>query len=297
MLRRTNMRLPDLIDLRCFLAAAETLNFSKASRLVGLSPAAFGQRIANLEMELAAPLFSRSTRHVALTERGAALIAPAEVALQKANACFDADQIAPLELTIGTRHELGMDWLLPLLPELEASRANLKINLFFGSGPGLLRALRNRDCDAVVTSTSPLPGDVDAMMLAEEPYALVASPQLKRPHRATALGQETLIDIDASLPLARYLFSQVSDGLRFVDHRYMGTIAAVRALVCDGYGVAVLPTYFVRDAIKDGSLVRWFPKLALGSDAFRLAFRSDSSHRDALARLTDVLRQQSGLLR
>ena len=38
------MPLPSMDNLRCFVAAAETLNFRAAARAVALTPAALGQR-------------------------------------------------------------------------------------------------------------------------------------------------------------------------------------------------------------------------------------------------------------
>src|SRR5262249_19617124 len=64
------MQLPDLDSLRCFAEAARLLSFSAAARAVGLTPAALGGRIARLETDVGAPLFLRTTRHVALTQAG-----------------------------------------------------------------------------------------------------------------------------------------------------------------------------------------------------------------------------------
>jgi DNA-binding transcriptional LysR family regulator len=53
--------LPSLDSLQCFERAARLLNFRKAARAVGLTPAAFGQRIQKLEDQLGAKLFARTT--------------------------------------------------------------------------------------------------------------------------------------------------------------------------------------------------------------------------------------------
>ena len=52
--------------------------FRAASRTVGLSPAALGQRIRQLEEQVGAPLFVRSTRKVELTGAGMNLLPSAE---------------------------------------------------------------------------------------------------------------------------------------------------------------------------------------------------------------------------
>ncbi len=44
--------LPSIDSLRCFEAAARTLQFRSAARAVALTPTAFGQRIQKLEEPL-----------------------------------------------------------------------------------------------------------------------------------------------------------------------------------------------------------------------------------------------------
>ncbi|MEL6680982.1 MAG: LysR substrate-binding domain-containing protein [Pseudomonadota bacterium] len=58
---------------RVFDAAARHMNFSAAGRELSISQAAVSRRIAQLEDRLAAPLFIRAGRHVALTAEGARL--------------------------------------------------------------------------------------------------------------------------------------------------------------------------------------------------------------------------------
>lgn len=68
-------------QLRAFVAAAEALSFSGAARALGVSPSALSQTIRALEARLGVRLFNRTTRSVALTEAGAALLRRAGPAL------------------------------------------------------------------------------------------------------------------------------------------------------------------------------------------------------------------------
>src|SRR5258706_15694234 len=90
--------------LRCFVSAAKLLNFRAAARSVALTPAAFGQRIKQLEELLGVALFRRTTRSVHLTEAGLALLPVAEQTITSAQACVRAARgetaIAPLEIVI-----------------------------------------------------------------------------------------------------------------------------------------------------------------------------------------------------
>ena len=79
----------DLESLRCFEAAAVRLSFRAAANQVGLSPAAFSERIRRLEDELGVSLFARTTRRVKLTPAGERLLPQARKALTETQRCSD----------------------------------------------------------------------------------------------------------------------------------------------------------------------------------------------------------------
>lgn len=62
-------------QLRIFAQVARYGNFSRAARMLGVSPAYISKNIKALEVELDVLLFHRSTRHVALTEQGEQIFA------------------------------------------------------------------------------------------------------------------------------------------------------------------------------------------------------------------------------
>ncbi|MDO9148046.1 MAG: LysR family transcriptional regulator [Hydrogenophaga sp.] len=59
-----------LSNLKAFVAAAETGSFSAAARQAGLVPSVISKRIEQLEWRIRAPLFTRSTRKLTLTDVG-----------------------------------------------------------------------------------------------------------------------------------------------------------------------------------------------------------------------------------
>lgn len=69
--------LVDLRELRYFLAVAEELNFTRAAARLHLAQQALSVAIRELEQTLGVRLFTRSTRHVALTAAGEELVPPA----------------------------------------------------------------------------------------------------------------------------------------------------------------------------------------------------------------------------
>jgi DNA-binding transcriptional LysR family regulator len=73
-----------------FLAVAEARGFRAAARQLGVTPSAVSQAIRSLEDRVGAPLFSRTTRSVGLTEAGERLLAHARPAVDMMTAGLDA---------------------------------------------------------------------------------------------------------------------------------------------------------------------------------------------------------------
>src|ERR1043166_7365024 len=74
----------ELRHLRYFVAVAEELNFTRASRRLRVAQPALSRQIKQLEEELGAPLLTRNHREVRLTEAGAAFYTKAAALLEHA---------------------------------------------------------------------------------------------------------------------------------------------------------------------------------------------------------------------
>jgi DNA-binding transcriptional LysR family regulator len=292
--------LPPLDSLRCFVEAARLLNFRAAARVVALTPAALGQRIKQLEDIVGRPLFTRTSRKVVLTEAGLAFVPYAREALDAAERCLQAGRgelgPAPQELVIGTRHELGMSWVLPLLPKLRQANPGVTFHMYFGSGADLLVRVRALDVHCAIGSMRVGDPLIASVPLHAERYVLVASPKLlrERPVRTAAdLRAHTLFDVNLTMPLFSYL-REAPGGAQFVPGNTiaMGTIAAVRQLVLWGDGLGVLPEYLVTPDLKAKKLVRVLPKQPLQQDWFRLYFRDDDPRRALFESIANTLRSE-----
>lgn len=287
-----------LDTLRCFVAAARALNFRRASRSVALGPTAFSQRIKTLEEQLGHQLFSRTTRSVTLTSAGLALLPAAEHCLEAVAQCERIGDgtiaHAPTSLTIGTRQELGMSWLLPQRKSLLRERPWLEIHLHFSSGPDLLLRVRTLEIDCAITSTPFSDAKLDAFTLHREDYVFVgAASLLKRlPLRGPVDAEKhVLLDAAPDLPLYRYFRDAGGGGLglHFARTVFLGSTAAIRYAVLDQAGVGVLPEYFVRRDIASGRLRRVFPKVTPLTDSFRLVFRATDPRRSIFESLAQDL--------
>lgn len=292
--------LPDLESLHCFEVAARHANFRRAAREVHLSPAAFGDRIRRLEDQLGTPLFDRTTRKVELTIAGERVLAQARRTLEEAARCFDVarDPTAPrtIEMTVGTRFELGLSWIAPALSELARARPERRIHLYFGDSVDLFERTRVGAIDAMVTSARLTQAGFDYAPLHEERYVFVGAAKklAKEPiKRAADARTHALIDTAPDLPLFRYFLDAASPKAiwSFGSISYLGTIAAVRLRVVEGAGVAVLPRYFVEGDLEAGRLVEVMPSVEPNRDFFRLFWRAEHPDAEQLHALADELRR------
>lgn len=293
-----NTELLDLESLRCFQAALEQSSFRAAAARVHLSPAAFGERIARLEGQLGVQLFRRTTRRLEVTPAGERLRPLVAQALVAERAIWEAPldgAETPYSLTLGTRYELGLSWLVPRLSDLSAERPERTLHLAFGDTQALMTRLEARNIDALVSSARISTSGLAYAPLHDERYVFVGAPSaLERSPlvRADDALAHTLIDARPDLPLFRYFLDVVppEPSWAFARHEYMGTIAAVRARVLSGYGVSVLPKYFVESDIDRGELLVVGPEVELARDVFRLIWRAEHPREAQLRQLGETLR-------
>ncbi len=265
---------------------------------MSLTPAAFGQRIKQLEAHLGAELFHRTTRTVRLTEAGVTLFPVAMRCLDAAGECARVVRgeggKAPIEVVLGTRHELGLSWIVPQLDSLAAAHPWLSLHLYFGSGSDLVLRVRTLEIDCAVTSSRVVDDKLDSIRLHRENYVFVAAAGLLRRlpfTRVEHASSHVLLDSDASTPLFRYWKEAPGGGdrLRFARVARLGTIEAIRRRVKAEAGVAVLPEYLVREELRTRELAELFPSVQPNHDYFRLLFRADDPRRAAYEALATAL--------
>ncbi len=106
-------------QLECFLAVAETLNFSKAASMVNISQPAVSHQISSLEAELGVRLFLRTNKSVQLTKEGLSFIGDAETIFRTAmNSIHRLSTNASEKkqaLAVGVHNQFELDTLVPIL--------------------------------------------------------------------------------------------------------------------------------------------------------------------------------------
>jgi DNA-binding transcriptional LysR family regulator len=291
------VNLPSVDSLRCFCAAAKFLNFRAASRAVALTPAAFGQRIKQLEDQLGAQLFVRTTRSVRLSTAGLSLLPVAQRAISSMEDCTRAvsatGSLPPMELVVGTRHELGLSWILPQIDRLKELHPSVELHLYFGSGADIVNRVRMMQLDCAITSTRLGDPKLDGLRIHREEYVFVGTPALldrvplTKPEDA---AKHNLVEIDDNLSLFGYWRdSPKGVPLTFAKLTRFGTIEAIRQRLLAGAGVGVLPKYLVQGDLDAKRLRVVMPKVVPQHDYFRLVIRADDARRSVFEGLAQSL--------
>ena len=123
----------ELRHLRYFVAVAEELSFTRAARRLRISQPPLSQQIQDLETEIGAPLFDRSSRRVELTAVGASFLEHAKAILaQSKDALEDARAIASGRagmIRLGTTGSVLLGPLARLISEFTRAHPGILIRL------------------------------------------------------------------------------------------------------------------------------------------------------------------------
>lgn len=125
--------LPPFGTLLAFDAAARHSSFTRAAHDLNVSQPAISRRVAELEDDLGAKLFDRSTKPIRLTPAGQKLFDVLRTSLTNLeHAVWDIRKGVSPTFTIAAAPGFLTYWLLPRLPALSASFPDLELRLVTG---------------------------------------------------------------------------------------------------------------------------------------------------------------------
>jgi DNA-binding transcriptional LysR family regulator len=150
--------MPELRELRAFIAVAEQLSFTRAAETLHLSQQTVSKIIRDLERELGVELLERTTREVRVTPAGAALLEPGRQALRLAEAAFDEARAVGTgrsgTVRIGLSPAIGPTDRADVIQALRADQPDLSISLRDLRPGDLHHSLRTRAVDFVLIRAS-----------------------------------------------------------------------------------------------------------------------------------------------
>ena len=138
------------IQLECFVAVAEHLNFSRASEALRITQPAVSHQIQSLEEELDVKLFRRTSKSVSLTQEGIQFLPDAELILKTALSAKERlgqhDRYIPFDL--GCHNRMEMNLLPPILKRLTEDFPLLRPFIRLIPFPSLLTQIENKQIHA-----------------------------------------------------------------------------------------------------------------------------------------------------
>lgn len=243
------MSLP-LNALRVFVCVARRGSIQLAAVELCVTPGAVSRQIKALEDYLGGALFERRHRAIVPTTEALALLERLGPALDEIGEAVarvrSARRRPPVGLTIDATPTFAMYWLIPRLASFRSAFPEVSLRLLTSQGPVLPRA----DVDLHVRRDPVHFAGLEAEECLSE-YALpVALPSVGKDWTAGSIPLIRMRSRPDLWPLWLKRFP-VQGTPTYLD--FDNTILAIQA-ACQGLGVALVPTLFLTDLLRDGVL-------------------------------------------
>jgi LysR family transcriptional regulator, glycine cleavage system transcriptional activator len=267
-------KLPPLIELRAFEAAARHLSFKKAAAELGVTPTAISHQIRLLEQYCGKALFRRKPRPVSLTEAGVRLFPVVRDGLESFVTALGTirrkDDRQALRIT--TTNAFAARWLVPRLPHWRKQHPQAPLDI---TGTDSVLDLLAGDADVAIRyATSrqvPREGIVEEFL--SDNYWPVCSPDLLpaggRLKNAADLRKQVLVHSywfpsDIEPPSWQRWFSAAKRNWQnlpdFTDMQHLSFREELHAIeaVVSGQGVGMFSDVLVAAELTSGALVKVF---------------------------------------
>jgi DNA-binding transcriptional LysR family regulator len=233
--------------LKNFLVIARHKSVAAASREIGLTPAAAGQQIQQLEEEIGLELFDRTKRSLSLNTNGRSLIEPIQEIIARYEA-LGSNLKSGLSgtIVIGALVSSLMGAFGKTLNELKLQYPDLEIKLLAGLSSDFLDQILEGSIDGAIVTESPftLPQNVQWTELYREPMILIAPAQITK--KNTKQQSPKL-----RLPFIRFerntwtghLVDQTikANKLSIEESMELNSVEAIIELVRQGIGYSIVP--------------------------------------------------------
>lgn len=252
-----------LEGLSTFVRVAETGNFTRAARDLGVVKSTVSETVRRLEQRLGARLLERSTKRVTLTDAGRAYYERARRALEEAHgAAADARALQEQprgRLRVATPEVFAQRHIVPLLPEFLQAYPDLRIEFVEGAEPvDLLEA----GVDLAIRITATPSETLIVRRLGSSRVVIAASPAYLEAREPPARPQ----DVAGHATLAfsplhwgrEWRFTQSGEAVAVPVQPLVLSDAAetLRAAALAGLGLMAAPSWMISEELARGDLVQ-----------------------------------------
>lgn len=246
----------EMRQLRYFAVLAQELSFTRAARKLHVSQPPLSFQIGNLETELGARLFDRTSRSVELSQAGKAFLPHALAVLARVEEARSHVKLVAsglqgrVKLGLSGSHFLGP--LPSFIQQYRVERPGVEIVLYEMRPADHLSALREGRLDVSISRQQLSDGQLQSRMLWRDP--VVAA--LPRSHRLASRKKLRLADLkkedfvflrqDSSAFAQRLFEACVESGFAPRIVQQVVELPALVNLVAAGLGVALVPESVAR---------------------------------------------------
>lgn len=235
----------DVLGLQAFIAIADNGSFVDAAKAMNLSQTALSHRIGKLEDDLGLPLFIRTTRKLALSREGLALLPRARRAIDDLeNALTDLKELGQLkrrELTMGCIPSLASSVLAAVLHAFTDAMPQIRLRVLDGYARTIAAQVNNGEAEFGLVVRQGTHYELDFRPVVIEHFVAVCS--VDHP-----LAQESSITWDALQDHVLIGNSVINQSLRPTEMPIQWTyqvenISTAISFVKQGLGVTLVPAF------------------------------------------------------
>ncbi len=248
--------------LKSFVAVAEAQSFSEAARRLRLAKSAVSRQVGDLESELGARLFNRTTRSLSLTEAGHAYFARTArilADLEDANRAVGDLRAAPRgRLRVSAAMSFGFLHLMPALSDFLVRHPNVSVDLTLNDQ---FVDLVDEGFDVAIRISTLSGSSLIARRLAPARRAICASPKYLSAHGVPESPDDLKSHaclFYSNLASARDWRFMTPDGAPWQVSVHGPLSAnngdALRVAALCGLGLANLPTFIIGADLRSGAL-------------------------------------------
>lgn len=275
----------DINQLEVLLTVAQEQSFSRAAQALHRTQPAVSQAIRRLELELGEPLFDRSSKDGTLTAAGRVLH---EFAQQMLNLRQGA-HTAIRELKDLQRGKLALSaneytvmYLLPILPVFRARHPHIKVEVKRSLASRIPSQILDRDVEIGVVSYKPGDSAIASVAVLTDELVLVVAPHHPLARKEVVsireLGAESFIAHNVPSPYREKVvrtFEKYKTPLNISIE--MPTLEAIKRLVEQGMGVALIPRLATQSELAGKQLMALTVKEMRSERAINLIYRKGAT--------------------
>lgn len=250
------MKISSIDQLETFVKVLDNGSFSAAAAVLEVSQPAVSQQVRELERRMGVKLVERVGRSIAPTAAGASLLGYArqilDTAARASEAVSDHAQGVRGSVRLGMGGTACLHWLPPVLSALKQQHPGLQVIVSTGNTDDFVRRVEHNQLDVALVTLPVSSRALQVTPALKDPFVVIG------PAKGARLPRKTAATHLAALPVIQFEpganIRQIVDGwllgggVRLQPNMELGSVEAIKEMVANGLGYAIIPAMAVRKA-------------------------------------------------